>query len=343
MTPRYNQSYRAAELRHICDYARRGLSTCFVGIAGSGKSNIVNFLSKDEYGYRRQYLGEENERVLFPVVIGNRWKGTALHLWEMMLAALRQAVPDLDLPVPRHLEQLSPEEQRFAQLKAEIAFVCQQRKQQVMFILDDFDEVLADAPFDLLEALHELRADQREQLSYLIFTKRLPHLLRQDKPLSGKSKFYDLFSNAIYALEPYNEADTRQMLHHMNEQAQQALSDQELATIQAQSGGHARLLYLLFHLWSSEHPPVTVPLSYFLTHPQASAIREECQRIFNGLHPEEQEVAVRLAQGKEKPADAALVNHLITRGLVKGGGWNEWSIPLLAEFLRRYESDAKER
>lgn len=336
MIPRYDKHYRAAEIRHICDYARRGLSTCFVGIAGSGKSNIVNFLSKDEYGYRAQYLGEDNDRVLFPVVIGNRWKETALHLWEMMLAALRTAAPDLSAPAPLHLELLSPEEQRFAQLKAEVAFVCQQQKMQVMFILDDFDEILAKAPFDMLEALHELRYDQRERLSYLIFTKRLPHLLRQESPINGRSKFYDLFSNAIYALEPYSDTDTRQMLHHLNEQTNEALSEDELAAIQAQSGGHARLIYLLFHLWSEEHPPITVPLSYFLSHPQASAIRSECQRILDGLHPEEQAVAIRLAQGRETPADAPVVNHLLVRGLIKAGGWNEWSIPLLAEFLRNH-------
>ena len=68
----------------------------------------------------------------------------------------------------------------------------------------------------------------------------------------------------------------------------------------------------------------------------AGAIRNECQRILDGLHPEEQEVAIRLAQGRETPADAPVVHHLLVRGLIKPGGWNEWSIPLLAEFLRNY-------
>ncbi len=58
-TPRYLATYRQDVMRLICDFARQGESLCLMGVAGTGKSNVTNFLRHDPYQHKSLYLGDE--------------------------------------------------------------------------------------------------------------------------------------------------------------------------------------------------------------------------------------------------------------------------------------------
>lgn len=87
MIPRYGPDYRKKEISRICQSAQRGESLALVGIAGTGKSNITNFLCKDTYGYKAQYLGNAATETHFILVDGTIWEGTAQSLLAIMLEA----------------------------------------------------------------------------------------------------------------------------------------------------------------------------------------------------------------------------------------------------------------
>ncbi|MFN8456340.1 MAG: hypothetical protein U0401_17010 [Anaerolineae bacterium] len=76
------------------------------------------------------------------------------------------------------------------------------------------------------------------------------------------------------------------------------------------------------------------PVSFLAEQPDA---QQECERILRGLHPEEQAVAVRLAQGRATPEDKDIANHLQRRGVLLADG-QSWFSPLLARFLNQYQS-----
>lgn len=333
VVPRYQPTYRQAELRLIADNAKQGQSLCFVGSAGTGKSNMTNFLHSDPYGYKPHYFGEESSRFLFPVVDGNIWDQTPVGLWKIMLAALVNVTGHLDQPeTDDKLIQFSEDQKAFSDLKSHVDWFCQKRDHQVIFVLDDFDKVIALGPLAMLEQLNALRSGgNRGKLSYLLFTKKLPHVLGRVHPLKGTSKFYDLFSNHIYALGLYNHEDARQMLLHLNELAGKALTTRELALIESFTGGHARLIRLVFDLWRNEWPSEGDPVVYLAAQ---SDVRDECRRILHGLHDEEQAVVLRIAQGKQSAADQPVIAHLVRRGLVSEGDDLRWFSPLFAEFLQ---------
>ena len=85
-TDRYRPTYRADELRLIAQQAQRGESLCFVGIAGAGKSNLVNSV-RDE-ARMATYLGTAASQVHFAVVDANTWQKTPLSLWTLMATSL---------------------------------------------------------------------------------------------------------------------------------------------------------------------------------------------------------------------------------------------------------------
>jgi hypothetical protein len=333
VTPRYTATYRQNEIGLICKAAQEGQSLCLMGIAGTGKSNITNFLHVDPYAYKPHYLGKETPSIHFPVIDGNTWDGTQEGLWKQLLAALTATVEHLDQPAPdAKITQIYEDQKVFSELRRWVNWLCQQHNQKIMFILDDFDQVLQRGPLAMLEQLNALRSDgNRGKLSYLIFTKRLPHMLGQSHPLHGSSKFYDLFSHHIYALGLYTPEDEHQMLQHLNEGAGKPLRSQELAAIKTLAGGHARLLKILFELWRTS-APTEEPVAYFLA---KSDVREECSRILKGLHPDEQAVAQRIVEGSDTADDADLIDHLVRRGMLLDGTTMVWFSPLFKAYLER--------
>ncbi len=250
-----------------------------------------------------------------------------------MVTALTECLDGVPPPPDGKIIQLSEEAKAFSDLKAHLNWVCGQLEQRVMFILDDFDTVLRTGPLAMLEQLNALRSEgQRNKLSYLLLTKRLPHILGQAHFQPGTSKFYDLFSNHVYALGLYNFDDARQMLLGLNENAGRPLSSKELPLIQSISGGHARLLKVIFDLFCQSTIPASPPIDFFIEQPD---VRNEFQRIFQALHPDEQAVALRLVAQQQAPADADLINHLALRGLLISSNPPQWFSPLMVGFLQR--------
>ena len=334
ITPRYGLTYRQSEITLICEAAKSGQSLCFVGIAGTGKSNITNFLHSDPYSYKPHYLGKETGSIHFPVIDGNTWDQTPEGLWKQLLAALTETTQHLPQPpADAKITQLYQDQKALSDLKARVNWLCQEQKQQIMFILDDFDRILQLGPLPMLEQFNALRSENRGQLSYLIFTKKLPHVLGRNHELKGNSKFYDLFSNHIYALGLYDHEDARQMLTYLNESAGKPLGARELPIIEKLTGGHARLIKVIFELWRGTPPESADFVAYFL---EKNDVRDECQRVLRGLHPSEQEVALRVAREEETTADQEVIDHLMRRGLLSNPGKLEWFSPVFAAFLRGY-------
>ena len=327
--PRYQPTYRADEINMIIGFARRGESLGFVGIAGVGKSNIVNFLR--DIQHNAPHTSEDVANLRFPVVDATQWQNTAASLWELMFIALGQAIKDMSPPqIDPKVIPFSDDERVFNALQDQLQWVCQEKKQKVMFILDDFDQVLKIGPLSMLEKLNVLRSEgNRGYLSYLVFTKKLPHVLGRHHPLDNHSKFYDLFRHDIYALEPYSQDDAMRMLQHLNQIAGNSLSPNDLQKIYRLAGGHARLLKLVFEVWLKEGAS-GIKSTYFA---QKNDIQQECKRILEHLHVEEQQAAIRAAQGKSVAEDEYVLNHLLYRGILLSVDPVTWFSPIMPQYL----------
>ena len=333
ITSRYQITYRADEINLIIRLALRGESLGFLGLAGVGKSNIVNFLRDIQKNAPQSQ--EDIEKLRFPIVDATQWQGTSHSLWKMMLGASNQSAKDLSSSVENSkIVSISEEERTFDALQSQLQWLCQELKFQVMFVLDDFDKVLETGPLSMLERLNGLRSEgNRGFLSYLVFTKRLPHILGQNYNFENESKFYDLFRNHIYALEPYNEDDAIRMLQHLNDLANNPLSIDQLHQIYQLTGGHAQLLRNVFNCWAEEGAS-GLKSAYFASKPE---VQQECRRILLSLHEDEQEVAQLVARGQHSTEHKEVVDHLIRRGLLIKQNPITWFSPLLEQFLRTYE------
>ncbi len=334
VVPRYQATYRQDEIELIIRMARRGESLGLVGLAGIGKSNIVNFLR--EIDRHAPQLEQDVSQLHFPIVDATYWQQTPLSLWKIMLDALTQAIQKLPPPPDdSKVIHIAEEERNLNTLRSRLQWLCQELGHQVMFVLDDFDDVFEIGPLPMLERLNGLRSEgNRETLSYLVFTKRLPHVLGRGYDLEHESKFYDLFRHNIYALEPYSLEDAFQMLKHLNEVAGNPLRERDLAEIRQLAGGHAQLLKVVFNLWLEAKGMSGVnPVTYLA---EQLDVQQECRRILRSLHEDEQAAALRLARGQATEADRHILDHLVRRGILDAAG-KKWFSPLLGQFLSQFE------
>ena len=332
VVPRFGSHYRQDEISLVCRHALSGESLCFVGVAGTGKSNMLKYL-RDDRENKRQYLGDAVDRVHFPMVDTTVWEGTPLSLWRLMLDALETLLAPLSPPpLGSRPGPRTEEGQVMGCIEQRLTWACQELGQQVMFLFDDFDRAFVSGPLSMLEQLNRLRGGNRERLSYCVFTRKLPHILGREHNLAGQCKFYDLLRHNIYALGLYTEEDARLMLRHLNAVAGAPLSRTQLRQIEELAGGHARLLKVLFDLWAATPPPAIDTTAYLASQPD---VEQECRRILDGLHRHEQEVARRLARGTATGEDQAVVDHLARRGLLVRGSGIRWFSPLFERFLRR--------
>ena len=330
---RYRPTYRAEEISLIMRLAKRGESLGLMGLAGVGKSNVINYLRSLQG--KTPPAQSNGGQLHFPIVDATQWQGTPNSLWSMMADALNDVVKGLAVPPPDiKVIPMSEDERAFKSVQVRLKWLCQDLMHKVMFVLDDFDGVLEAGPLDMLERLNGLRSEgNREHLSYLVFTKRLPHILGRGYGLGDKSKFYDLFRNRIYALEPYSRNDAMQMLTHLNGLQGNPLSGRQLEQIRQLTGGHARLIKIVFDLWAEEGatgPKVT----FFTSEP---AVMAECHRILKNLHEDEQEAALAAAQGRDTAEHVELLDHLRRRGMLLKMEPVTWFSPVIDRFLSTFQ------
>jgi hypothetical protein len=326
---RYSRTYRQNELALITSCARRGESLCLVGVAGVGKTNIVRILrSNDEF--KARYLGADVSRVRFAILDVNRWEQTPTHLWQLMLEALQIATIDLSPPPANTVVPISEEDRLSQRLLNHINWVCQSQQQQIVFVLDDCDLMLARGPLNMINSLNAFRdAGNPGKLSFLLFTKRLPHVLGRPQELD-KSKFYDLIKRNIYALGLYTFEDARQMVRYLNDQAGNQLRREDLAHVEHLGGGHSGLIRTIFETWLRAVPDRQDMVGFFARQPD---IQAECQRILRGLHEQEREVALRFSRNQLNPEDAPLLQHLMRRTIILERNPPIWFSPLMSPVL----------
>ncbi len=233
---------------------------------------------------------------------------------------------------PDRTRAVAPGGEPLQQLEERIEWVCQQEQHRVMFMLDEFDDVLRKGPPSVFDQLSRLRsAGNRERLSFLVFTRKLPHVLGRGHQLETQSKFYDLIRYNTFALPLHEIADSRQMLKHLNAKADNPFAREELTLIQSLTGGHTRLIKVTFEVWLREKPEDQRIVDFLAGQPE---IQDECNRILNGLHRQEREVALRFAHGQTVALDDPTLDQLQRRGLIVQNG--KWFSPFMEIYLQDY-------
>lgn len=115
---------------------------------------------------------------------------------------------------------------------------------QIVFIFDEFEDMLKQMPVKFFQTLRGLRDANKQQLSYLTFTRApLMTLVEQYQiPALEIEPFTELFTDNLRYVGPYNALDARRMLDNLIARNQVTHTEEVIEFLLNVSGGYAGLL-----------------------------------------------------------------------------------------------------
>ncbi len=328
-------TFRADVVGQVMHAVSAGESCSLVGIGSVGKSNLLRFLQRKDV--RQSYLKEQWSDFLFVYVDINKiLKLSRWGLFELMLHQILLELTDRDsdqaiLDTLDDLHQRATQPQtRFLALRyldRAIRVICKQLNLRLVFLVDEFDDLCRKMSPQGFAALRALRDDYKYQLMYLVTTRLALKRLR-DEPVEMEV-FEELLSPRTIWLGPYPEEDARFMLKRLEARHQITLDSKTIDEILRISGGHPGLLREAYNVTSRDQTVKKLAKNV--------AVRDECQRIWLSLSPQEQVAMMALSgQGPLDPDQAEVVTRLQVKGLVRGKpDRGELFSPLFADYLKK--------
>lgn len=224
-------NFRKEEIREVMTRFKAAESASLVGVGSVGKSNLLHhILDRDTISY---YLGERADKfytvMIDPNLLGPTadesvrfkcWAGyellmhrmfLALHPFEMLgedaqnFYKTYRELQDGTNPLFDYMGL------RYFELGLEYFF---RRNIQIVFLFDEFEELLRTMPIKFFHALRGLRDNHKSQLSFLTFSREPVPILIEKMGLDSLAiePFTELFTDNVYYVGPYNFEDASAMI-----------------------------------------------------------------------------------------------------------------------------------
>jgi DNA-binding winged helix-turn-helix (wHTH) protein len=313
------QTIRQTQVATLLNTLARGECAAIFGLSNTGKSPMLRALpSADNLAHYARLAGRPGELVY--VDCNRVVELTAPGFFEVVLRSLVEALEDASNGAQKSsalLGQLREQHNRItvpaSTFQASLAFnnaiseACSQLGRNLIFLLDEFDEVYAALEDRTLLNLRALKDKFGSRLAYVTATTRALNDPALRGPARNENEFAELFTANTIALRLLSDGDARAVLHEIGGQALPAPVQQ---TVLHAAGGHFGLLGALAH--AAQHQPQS---------PSADPnVRAECLKLWNQLRPEEQTALKSLVTAAEEglnPYDRMRLNAF---GLLTEGG-----------------------
>lgn len=363
-----NLNYRESETRYALTKLNAGDSCALVGVGSVGKSNLLRHLQNPDV--QRYYLSTdaENLHIIFidpnnmldplPAAPGTThsksWAG-----YEIMTHRLfRHFQPLFHTMPPEDVEELfevykrlqgEPSEDGSNPLATHIALrylehsvnLMIRQEMRLVFMFDEFDEMLRELPPKFFRTLRGLRDDNKYKLMYLTVTRKaLLDLVAEEKhDYDSLEPFTELFTDNTRYVGSYTLRDASDMMQNLMERNNVHYPSTIQDMIVKISGGHAGLMRSSFSVANF--------LDEGLDEDEASerliryrALQTENHTIWLSLNEREKQILQLLVSNRRETIDArdpraVDVRTLIEKQLVqKRGDWLTPSPPLFRAYLR---------
>lgn len=338
ISDRYTLAYRATESRQVMGWLKAGQSGCLIGVRGVGTSNFLAFLRREDV--RQHYLGQGYVNVIFvlidPLALTEQ---TEVAVYSLLLdRLLGQLGPaGVDTAIVAEITGLEDSFPVQRLIERNLANLCHQPSQRVVFLFDEFDTIFQNLSPSLFRYLRAIRDNHKDQISYIVTIVNDLASLRAD--LTLVEHFYRLVSRNVCDLRPYIEADARQMINYLSSRRSLELGESDITRLIELSGGHAGLIKsTLSLLWNNQEQAldeITPHLS------QEPTIQAECGKVWTSLLTQEQAALQILLAGEQ--LDLPVLQRLKRKGLLRNSGSEMMMFsPLFSDFVRLQANPSRE-
>lgn len=318
--------FRKEEVREIMSRFKASESASLVGVGSVGKSNLLHhIIDRDTIQY---YLGDGAETfyavMIDPNLLGPTaddsvqfkcWAGyellmhrmfLALHPFEMLgddaqnFYKTYRELQDGTNPLFAYMGL------RYFELGLEYFF---RRGIQIVFLFDEFEELLRTMPVKFFHTLRGLRDNHKSQLSFLTFSREPVPVLVEKMGIDGLDiePFTELFTDNVYFVGPYNFEDASAMVQSLirRNPASHYSNDaiQFLMTATGQFAGIMRAGFRELDMLGQIGPVDMDNINLVERLATRTRVRAECETIWKSLTDSEQRVLASVVRRQAEAID----------------------------------------
>jgi hypothetical protein len=331
--------FRQDEVQFVAQRWQHSESCSLVGVGSVGKSNLLHHLSNNDV--HLHYLGQRASRFIAITIDPNLlgpidpsasvpfkcWAGYELMMHRLYVAFYPLTILEDDAHNFFDTYQMLQDGTnplydymglRFFELGLEYFL---RRDIQIVFMFDEFEELLRRMPPKFFQTLRGLRDNHKTKLSYLTFSREpLPVLIEKMRISEEELEpFTELFTDNVYYVGPYNQVDAQAMIERLiRRNPQSNYTSSAIDFLLYATGRYAGLMRAGFRSldYIGDIPPSDVRNPYFVERlASRRPVRAECETIWKGLTDVEQRVLKTISQRhSEKPdAEAELAISLLVQ------------------------------
>lgn len=339
--------FRKEEVRFIMQRWRGSESCSLVGVGSVGKSNLIQHLEDpDVQAHYMEATDTSKFKVIIidPNMLGPLPRDGAdsdqIRCWaayELMMHRLFMAFYPFEIlgkeDAQRFYETYAALQDGTNPLYAYMGLryfelgldFFMRRGVQIVFMFDEFEEILRQMPIKFFHTLRGLRDNNKHLLSYVTFTRApLPILVeRLGIPLLDIEPFIELFTDSVCYVGPYNDADAAKMVESLMRRNQKQYSKETVSFLLEVTGKSAGLLRSAFRMLEAagniedSTRSKKELIEYLASRPP---IYQECRTIWKSLTPAEQYVlkaVARLAEYSVNSETEQAVSMLVQKHLLR--------------------------
>ena len=337
--PEHPLSYRKEELQRLFGCIESVDSFFVFGGASAGKTRLLDFIMREDV--QQHYLGNQYQDTWLVRVDLNRhhanedWNFYELLISSLMLscsqhengAEIFAQLVDLDRQVLESRDFL----RALRLFELAVHMLCKNLGINVCFLLDEFDEMYKNMPKEIFAQLRGVRDANKYHVCYGLFLRDLPERLRTP---SDNESFYELVSQRMIGLGPYNYDDAIRVLQQMEERREFPLSAQWRDVFVQVSGGHPGLLSALLSLKINlANRNEQMEDRNWLANQEI--IKDECDKLWMSLAEDEQLGLLATVRGMPDQISQQALKLITAKGILqkKGDGYIVFS-PIFKLYLK---------
>lgn len=323
-------TFRQEEVGYVMERWRASDSCSLVGVGSVGKSNLLQHLADPDV--QSYYMKDVAQGKIFKAIIIDPsmlgplpsdtsdaeqircWAGYELMMHRLFLAfypfevlgqddarvfsETYQALQDGTNPIYAYMGL------RYFELGLELFM---KRGIQIVFMFDEFEEMLRELPVKFFLTLRGIRDGNKNQLSYLTFTRASIPELAESQGIHELDiePFAELFTDNTYYVGPYNETDARDMVRLLSKRNGRTYDDYTINFLLWSTGRYAGLMRAGFRaletLGNLDADTVMTKGDQIVRQMALKrSVRIECRTIWSSLTAFEQYVLRELATSDPK-------------------------------------------
>lgn len=337
---RYASFYRSREIIELAEWVRAGSSGSIVGLAGSGKSNLMFVLGREPERLR-QYLDANVPTVaVITVDLNNLADDRVATLYRLIIRAMFEARDQFDTALQALIasqyeaHKLSIDPFITQNAVRDLLQQSRERNMRLLFLFDQFDTFCQLATPAMTNSLRGLRDAFKEHLCYIVGMRQSLASFANPNVLG---ELYELLDLHTLWLGPMSHESCIQMVLLETRLAKKSLTDKEIEKLVQLTGGFPSLIKAACQWWLSLSIPVPVARweSNLLN---LSAMQYRLQEIWHGLDGDEQSLLIELIQERlDLQQQSPSWNQLIRKGvcIYVDGQWR-----VAGDLLKRFVETA---